>query len=214
MLPSVLPKIAKTTVAATAALSIALASTSPAMALGDKEKGFLQGVAATLLLGAIVKDGQRRAVQPAPQQPVPQPQPTPVGGGYAVPLYQTPAAIAFNSYSSSQRRAIQQRLAGLPSSISRANDFTSTVWSGNVQPRYGVKSMSESAPGKASQRSLCAPSDQSGEFTEYGISADSITWPFTERNRPLALRVRGNEDGACSLGVGSSVYSPPWSLPR
>lgn len=111
MLPSVLPKIAKTTVAATAALSIALASTSPAMALGDKEKGFLQGVAATLLLGAIVKDGQRRAVQPAPQQPVPQPQPTPVGGGYAVPLYQTPAAIAFNSYSSSQRRAIQQRLA-------------------------------------------------------------------------------------------------------
>jgi hypothetical protein len=103
-----LPSVMKNTIAATAALSIALASTTPAMAIGDKEKGFLQGVAATLLLGAIIKDGNRRAVQP---QPVPQPQPTPVGGGYAVPLYQTPAAVAFNSYSSSQRRAIQQRLA-------------------------------------------------------------------------------------------------------
>jgi hypothetical protein len=107
-----LPSVLKNTIAVPAALSIALASTTPAMAIGDKEKGFLQGVAATLLLGAIIKDGNRRAVQPAPQpQPVPQPQPTPVGGGYAVSLYQTPAAVAFNSYSSSQRRAIQQRLA-------------------------------------------------------------------------------------------------------
>ena len=39
---------------------------------------------------------------------------------------------------------------------------------------------------------MAAPSDQSTALTEYGISAGSMTWPLTERNRPLSESVRGN----------------------
>ncbi len=108
-----LPTVIKMTTAAVTALSLSLASVTPAQALGDNEKNFLKGVAATLLIGTILK-GQHGRAAPQPrryQQPV-YPQPTQVsGGGYAVPIYQTPAAVAFNSYGSHERRAIQQRLA-------------------------------------------------------------------------------------------------------
>ncbi len=106
-----LPTVIKTTTAAVTALSIAFASAAPAHA-GKNEDNFLKGVAATLLIGALIKDAQR-ARQPAPQPVYPRPgyqQPV-HNGGYAVPLYQTPAALAFNSYSSSERRVIQQRLS-------------------------------------------------------------------------------------------------------
>lgn len=111
-----LPTVIKTVTAAVTALSIGLAAPAPAYALGKNEENFLKGVAATLLVGALIRESQRgRKAQPVyPRQPVYQ-QPgyrRPVqGGGYAVPLYQTPAALAFNSYSSQERRVIQQRLA-------------------------------------------------------------------------------------------------------
>jgi Putative peptidoglycan binding domain len=107
-----LPTVIKTATAAVTALSLSLTSASPALAWGKGEQNFLKGVAATLIVGAIINDARHRA-RPAPvyQQPV-YPQPIPVhGGGYAVPLYQTPAAIAFNSYGPQERRAIQIRLA-------------------------------------------------------------------------------------------------------
>jgi hypothetical protein len=109
-----LPTVIKTAAAAVTALSLGFSSAAPAYA-GKNEDNFLKGVAATLLVGAILRDAQRqRQPQPVYPQPI---YPRPVyqqpvhGGGYAVPLYQTPAALAFNSYSSSERRVIQQRLA-------------------------------------------------------------------------------------------------------
>ena len=112
-----LPTVIKTATAAVTALSLTLAGTAPAQAWGKNEQNFLKGVAATLIIGTILNQGRNRAApQPVyPQQPVyrqpVRPQPVSGGGGYAVPLYQTPAALAFNSYGSAERRAIQQRLA-------------------------------------------------------------------------------------------------------
>jgi hypothetical protein len=106
--------VKNTAIASVAALALALGGAAPAQALGKNERNFLKGVAAAVIVGAIVKDMQRpRATQPTyvapqpvyvPPQPVPQPKPS-----YSV--YQTPAAKAFNSYPPQDRRLIQSRLA-------------------------------------------------------------------------------------------------------
>ena len=51
------------------------------------------------------------------------------------------------------------------------------------------------------KRSLWALSDQSGELTEYGISAGSGTCPFTDWNNPVSLNSRGK--GGCGLPAGT-----------
>jgi hypothetical protein len=114
--------LAKTAIIALTALSIGLTAPAPAEAFGRNERNFVQGAAAALLLGAVIKEAgrdQRRPVYAQPQQHIyydepryqqPRHQPQP----YYAPapsIYRTPVAQAFNSYSFSQRRAIQQRLA-------------------------------------------------------------------------------------------------------
>ena len=130
-------RTAKTTAIATVtALSIALTAAAPAQALGKNERNFIKGVAAAVIVGALINEAQARAPQPQPQ-PVyrPQPQPQPhyrpephkpqhhyrprqehhhstsgrvIGSNTSV--HATVAAQSFNSYSAAERRAIQNRL--------------------------------------------------------------------------------------------------------
>jgi peptidoglycan hydrolase-like protein with peptidoglycan-binding domain len=109
-----LPHLTRTAIAGITALSLSLGAAAPAQALGKNERSFLKGVAATLIVGALINEARR---QPAPQPRVvaPRPQPIPVhGGGYsATSIYRTPAAQAFNSYGREERRVIQQKLAAM-----------------------------------------------------------------------------------------------------
>ena len=108
-----LPTVIKTSAIALTALSLGLGAAAPAQAFGSNERNFLYGVGATLLVGAITRDARRNRVAPVYVQPqVVQPTYVPTTYVYAPSsIYSTPAAQAFNAYSSSQRHAIQQRLA-------------------------------------------------------------------------------------------------------
>lgn len=125
MLPTV---FARNATAAAAALAMALTLAAPAHATGKKDRAFLTGVAATLLVGAILKSANSPSrAAPAPQQqyydPAPQPQyyaPVPHQPAYApatgalvTGVHGTPAAQVFGEFSPSAKRVIQQRLAAL-----------------------------------------------------------------------------------------------------
>jgi Putative peptidoglycan binding domain len=104
MLPTVMT--AKSTlIAAITALSIAAVPATPALAWGDKEQGFVAGVATAVIIDEILKNNRkvrehRRAPAPVYVEPRPAYQ----------SVYSTPAARAFNSYSASERKAIQRNL--------------------------------------------------------------------------------------------------------
>lgn len=111
-----LPKFKTTALAAVTALSVALTTAAPVQALGRNERNFLKGVAAALIVGAIINDAQARTPAPPPQpeyRPVP-PREDHYTGGHVVgshgSVHGTVAAQAFNGYSHSQRKAIQSRL--------------------------------------------------------------------------------------------------------
>jgi hypothetical protein len=94
-------------IAAATALSIAATVAAPAHAWGDREQGFVAGVATAVIIDEILKNGRKRAVAPAPVHPRPvyvNPEPT-----YRS-VYGTPAAQAFNTYSKAERKAIQRSL--------------------------------------------------------------------------------------------------------
>ncbi len=102
-------------VAAITALSIAALPATPALAWGDKEQSFVAGAATAVIVNELLK----RTVLPRQIQQVPQEvyveRPTvstsnSVDTSYAPSIYRTPAARAFNSYSVSERRAIQRNL--------------------------------------------------------------------------------------------------------
>ena len=110
-----LPYVKTAAVSAIAATSIFIGSLAPAQAFGDRERAFLQGVAAAVIIDKLTSQPRRPAppvyVAPpvtfVPQQPVYQQHPVQIS------IYQTPAARAFNSYSRAERIAIQRRLAQL-----------------------------------------------------------------------------------------------------
>lgn len=122
MLPAVFTaKAAKAVIGATLAAALIATSAAPVQALGKNEQKFLQGMAAAVIMDRILDDmrrQQRKAPryysQPAPvynyvaPAPVYRPAPQPT---YRSSIYATPVASAFNSYSYSDRRRIQQRLA-------------------------------------------------------------------------------------------------------
>lgn len=123
MLPAVITaKFSKAAIGATLAVALTAASAAPVQALGKNEQKFLQGVAAAMVMDRILDDMRRQQrkqpkqyySQPAPvynyvaPAPVYRPAPTP---HYQTSIYATPAAAAFNSYSYTDRRRIQQRLA-------------------------------------------------------------------------------------------------------
>jgi len=105
MLPTV--KTVKASMIATlTALSIVAIPATPAHAWGEREQNFLAGVATAVIIGEVIKNNRRANAAPAPA-PAPvyaEPRPTHTS------IYRTPAARAFNSYSASERRAIQRNL--------------------------------------------------------------------------------------------------------
>lgn len=111
MLPSVM-HLKSSITAAVAALSIA-AIPAPALALSEKDKAFVAGIATAVIVDELLKNGRKaraydRGATAAPVYVEPRvvyTEPT-----HTTSIYRTPAARAFNSYSTSERRAIQRNL--------------------------------------------------------------------------------------------------------
>jgi hypothetical protein len=117
----------KTTAAVVAALSLAAALPAPANAWGEREQNTLGALAAAGLIGTLIyqHNRQRQYAAPVTRAPIQQyqtyQQPRYQEQRYQAPasyqsnttssVYATPAARAFNSYTLSQRRAIQSRLS-------------------------------------------------------------------------------------------------------
>lgn len=95
-------------VAALTAVSLVVALPSaPAHALGDREKGFVVGVATAVIVDQLLlRDRRVRTVQPAPVYNFVEP----ARPAATASIYRTPAARAFQSYSSAERKAIQRQL--------------------------------------------------------------------------------------------------------
>jgi hypothetical protein len=119
MLPSVMTS-RNTLAAALTALSIAAVPAAPALAWGDREQGFVTGVATALIVDQLLKQTRRsQGVSPLPGFNFAEPRPTYVEPRptYVDPrptantsLYRTTAARAFNSYSVAERKEIQRTL--------------------------------------------------------------------------------------------------------
>lgn len=106
---------AKTTlVAGLTALSIVAVPAAPALAWGDKEQGFVAGAATAIIVDELLKNNRKARLYDRGY--------TAAGPTYAEPryveprakvhtsIYSTPAARAFQSYSLSERKAIQRNL--------------------------------------------------------------------------------------------------------
>jgi Putative peptidoglycan binding domain len=114
-MPSTLMTAKSSLVAAIAALSIVAVPATPALALGDKEKGFVIGVATAVIAEELIKRSRLARTVPQTPQVVYVDRPTvstsnSATTSYDTSIYRTPAARAFNSYSVSERRAIQRNL--------------------------------------------------------------------------------------------------------
>lgn len=119
MLPSVMTA-KKNLIAAFAAASIVALPAAPALALNDKEKGFVAGVATAVIVDELLKNNRKarlydrgHVATPAPVYVQPAPvyvQPGPVYVQPSTSIYSTPAARAFNNYSLTERKAIQRNL--------------------------------------------------------------------------------------------------------
>ena len=106
-----LPAVKNTVIAVVTAFALAVSAAAPAQALGKNERNFLAGVAAALVIDGFIdrERDKRRAAAPRYVQPQPVYQPRPI---YQQPsVYNTVAAQAFNSYSRSERLAIQRQLS-------------------------------------------------------------------------------------------------------
>lgn len=111
-----LPYVKTAAVSAVAATSIFIGSVIPAQAFGERERAFLQGIATAVIVDKLIEGQRPRRQQPVyvappvtfvPQEPAYHPRPVQIS------IYQTPAARAFNSYSRSERVAIQRRLSAM-----------------------------------------------------------------------------------------------------
>jgi Putative peptidoglycan binding domain len=115
MLPTVMT--ARNTIAAAlAALSIAAVPAAPAFAWGDREQGFVAGVATALIVDELLKQNRRsREVRRVPGFSFADPRPTYIDPRPTVStsVYRTSAARAFNSYSVTERKEIQRNLRAL-----------------------------------------------------------------------------------------------------
>jgi hypothetical protein len=105
---------AKTTlIAGLTALSIAAVPAAPALAWGEKEQGFVAGVATAVIVDELLKNRRARMGAPVYVAPAPtyvEPRPVYTEPRHTTSIYATPAARAFQSYSASERKAIQRNL--------------------------------------------------------------------------------------------------------
>ena len=93
------------------ALALLSTSVAPAMAWGQREQDFTKGALSVLALGAILRDARHHSTQenrPPVYYPV---QPRPVYHAPIQSYYATPAAQAFQTYTTAERRRIQAALA-------------------------------------------------------------------------------------------------------
>jgi Putative peptidoglycan binding domain len=89
-----------------AALTVTLPA-APVLAWGDKEQGFVAGVATAVIIDELLKQDRRlREARRAPVYNFVEPE-RPVATSS---IYRTPAARAFQSYSPGERKAIQRQL--------------------------------------------------------------------------------------------------------
>jgi hypothetical protein len=96
-----------TLIAGLTALSVAAVPAAPALAWGEKEQGFVAGVATAVIIDEILKNGRKARAYDRGQTAAPvYVEPRPVYNS----IYSTPAARAFQSYSLSERKAIQRNL--------------------------------------------------------------------------------------------------------
>lgn len=116
-----LPSLRNATTAAIAALALAATAAAPVQA-GQRERDFLKGVAATVIVGTVLKNMAAPRAQAQPRSYAPAPQqyyapPAPREPAYFAPpaarhgISTSAAAQAFKSYSPTERRAIQRQLA-------------------------------------------------------------------------------------------------------
>ena len=103
-----------TLIAGLTALSIAAIPAAPALAWGEKEQGFVAGVATAVIVEELLKNRKARMgtapVHVAPAPTYVEPRTVYVEPRRTVSLYSTPAARAFQTYSLSERKAIQRNL--------------------------------------------------------------------------------------------------------
>jgi hypothetical protein len=102
-----------TLIAGLAALSIAAVPAAPALAWGEKEQGFVAGVATAVIVDEILTNRRARMAPPVYVAPAPtyvEPQTVYVEPRRTVSIHSTPAARAFQSYSRAERKAIQRNL--------------------------------------------------------------------------------------------------------
>lgn len=99
-------KARTTLIAGLTAAAIAAVPATPALAWGEKEQGFVAGVATAVIVDELLKQGRKaREARRAPEVVyVERPVRT------ATSIYATPAGRAFQSYSLSERKAIQRNL--------------------------------------------------------------------------------------------------------
>jgi len=111
---STVMRVRSAAAALVAATAIAILPAAPAQAWGDREQSFVAGVATAVIVNRILRQAPplpstRSAppayfVDPTPVHPV-----TPAPG-VTSSIYRTPAAVAFQTYSPAERRAIQRQL--------------------------------------------------------------------------------------------------------
>ena len=105
---------AKTTlIAGLTALSIAAVPATPALAWGEKEQGFVAGVATAVIVDELLKNRRARLGGPVYAAPAPvyvEPRPVYAEPRHTTSIYATPAGRAFQSYSLRERKAIQRNL--------------------------------------------------------------------------------------------------------
>ncbi|GAB1364875.1 peptidoglycan-binding protein [Rhodobacter sp.] len=106
-----LPLLNTKAIAAAAAIAIAASAAAPAHAWGKKEQGFVAGALTAIIIDEMIDNNRHRKAAPDPVYVNPSPRPV-----YRDPapsyrsVYSTPAAQAFNTYSKSERKAIQRSL--------------------------------------------------------------------------------------------------------
>ena len=112
MLPTVMT-VKSTLIAAIAAASIVAVPAAPALAWGEKEQGFVAGVATAVIIDELLKNNRKARLYDRGYSAAPvyvEPRRVYSAPQHTTSIYATPAARAFQSYSASERKAIQRNL--------------------------------------------------------------------------------------------------------